>query len=182
MTITTKHTLTFLQILSWIIFVGVCIEAGSIVFKMIYTLFWQPAGPDFFWDKADLSPLYHYDRSHFIVETSYMVIVSCLKAIIFGLIIKVFYDKKISLANPFNRYVSRFIQSMAYLSFIVGVFSHCGVNYTEWLVSQGVKMPEMRHLRFDGADVWLFMGVSLLVVSQIFKRGIELQEENDLTI
>jgi len=177
MAITTRHLLTFLQVLSWVIFVGVCIEAGGILFNTIYTLSGHPAGADSFLDNADLSPLYHYDRSHFIVETSYMIIVSCLKATIFYQIIKVFYDKKISFSNPFNRYVSRFIQSMAYLTFIAGVFSHCGINYTEWLVSQGVKMPEMRHLHFEGADVWIFMGLSLLVINQLFKRGIGLQKK-----
>jgi hypothetical protein len=43
-------------------------------------------------------------------------------------------------------------------------------------------MPSIQNLKFDGADVWLFMGVTLLIVAKIFKRGIELQTENDLTV
>jgi hypothetical protein len=30
--------------------------------------------------------------------------------------------------------------------------------------------------------VWLFMSVTLFVIAQIFKRGIEIQTENELTV
>ena len=43
-------------------------------------------------------------------------------------------------------------------------------------------MPEVQYLRLGGADVWLFMGVILFVLAQMFKRGIEIQSENDLTV
>lgn len=41
-------------------------------------------------------------------------------------------------------------------------------------------MPDLHYLRLGGADVWLFMGITLLVIAQIFKKGIEIQ--NDLTV
>jgi hypothetical protein len=37
-------------------------------------------------------------------------------------------------------------------------------------------------LHLGGADVWLFMGVILYIIAQIFKRGIEIQAENELTV
>jgi hypothetical protein len=37
-------------------------------------------------------------------------------------------------------------------------------------------------LNLSGADVWLFMGVTLYVIAQIFKKGIELQTESELTV
>jgi hypothetical protein len=43
-------------------------------------------------------------------------------------------------------------------------------------------MPDIEHLRLGGADVWLFMGVTLFVIGHIFKRGIEIQSENELTV
>ncbi|RZL33826.1 MAG: DUF2975 domain-containing protein, partial [Pedobacter sp.] len=33
-----------------------------------------------------------------------------------------------------------------------------------------------------GADVWIFMAIVLLLINQILKRGVELQNENNLTI
>jgi hypothetical protein len=43
-------------------------------------------------------------------------------------------------------------------------------------------MPDTQFLRLGGADVWLFMAVVLFIIAQIFKRGIEIQSENELTI
>jgi hypothetical protein len=33
-----------------------------------------------------------------------------------------------------------------------------------------------------GSDVWIFMGITLLVIAHIFKKGIEIQEEHELTV
>jgi hypothetical protein len=43
-------------------------------------------------------------------------------------------------------------------------------------------MPIAEELRFDGDDEWFFMSMVLYVFSQIFKKGIELQSENELTV
>jgi len=86
------------------------------------------------------------------------------------------------MAQPFNAEMGRFILNISYVTLLIGLFSYWGVNYAEWLTKQGVKMPDVQSLRLGGADVWLFMSVTLFVIGQIFKRGIEIQTENDLTI
>jgi hypothetical protein len=50
------------------------------------------------------------------------------------------------------------------------------------LSKQKVDMPDPQSLQLGGADVWLFMAVILFLVTQLVKRGIEIQNENDLTI
>lgn len=86
------------------------------------------------------------------------------------------------MSRPFSKEVGSFIFKISYLALLIGLFSFWGVKYTEWLIKQGVKMPDTQHLRLSGADVWLFMSVSLFVIAQIFKRGIEIQSENELTV
>ena len=78
--------------------------------------------------------------------------------------------------------MGRFIFNVSYLALGLGIFAYSGVNYTKWLVTQKVEMPDIQNMGLGGADVWLFMGVTLYVLAQIFKRGIEIQEENDLTV
>ncbi len=78
--------------------------------------------------------------------------------------------------------MGRFIFNLSYLSLAAGLFSWWGVKYADWLITKGIAMPDMQTLRLAGADVWLFMGVVLFVIAQIFKRGIEIQTENELTI
>jgi hypothetical protein len=176
--ISTEQMLKILYVLSWIIFVGVCIEAGSVLFNAFYTLFINPVDAGYF----DLSDLYGYDAGHFFVEILFINITAIMRACIFYLIVKILHDKKLNMSQPFNKEVGGFIFKVSYLSLGIGLFSFWGVKYTGWLVTQGVKMPDVEVLRLGGADVWLFMGVTLLVIAQIFKRGIEIQSENDLTI
>jgi hypothetical protein len=180
--ISTTQMLKILYVLSWIIFIGVCIEAGGILFNAFFTLVLNPAGARNFWMEVDLSSLYEFDRGHFFAETMLISIPAVMKAVIFYLIVKILHDKKLNLSQPFNHEVRRFISNISYLSLGIGLCSYYGVNYTEWLVNKGVNMPDIQHLRLGGADVWLFMGVILLIIAQIFKRGIEIQEENELTV
>lgn len=180
--ITTSQTLKILYILAWIIFVGVCIEAGGVIFNTFFVMVINPAGAHKFWEGIDLSSLYNYDRGYFFVETLLMCIVGVLRAILFYLIVKILHDKKLNMSQPFSHEVRRFILTVAYLSLGIGLFSRMGVKYAEWFVKNGVKMPDTQYLRLGGADVWLFMAVTLFVVAQIFKRGIEIQTENELTV
>ncbi len=181
-TITTKQVLLVLYILSWIIFVGVCIEAGGFISNAIFTLFINPAGARHFWPGLDLSALYAYDHGYFFVITLIMSIVGVLRACLFYLIIKILHGKKLDMAQPFNKTLGRFLSTISWLSLIIGLQSWWGVRYTLWLVSLGIKMPDIQSLSLGGADVWMFMGVTLLVITQIFKRGIEIQKENELTV
>jgi hypothetical protein len=180
--ITTNQTLKVLYILAWIIFVGVCIEACGIIFNAFFVLVINPEAAHRFWEGIDLSGLYNYDPGYFLVETFLMSIVAIMRAIIFYLIVKILHDKKLNMSQPFNKEVRRFILIVAYLSLGIGLFSQMGIGYAQWFVKQGVKMPDTQYLRLGGADVWLFMGVTLFVIAQIFKRGIEIQTENELTV
>ena len=182
MTISTKQVLRILHILSWIIFIGVCIEAGGSIFSAFYTLVINPINARTFWEGNNLSALYAYDPGHFFAETLLISITAVLKACIFYLIIKILHDKKLNMSQPFSTEVRTFIIKVSGLAFGIGLFTAWGVKYTEWLVKQGVDMPDTQHLRLGGADVWFFMSITLFIVAQIFKRGIEIQSENELTV
>jgi hypothetical protein len=181
MKISTKQMLRILLVLSWIIFVGVCIEAGGFIVNAFFALV-NPIDVKYLWHEVDLSSLYHYDPGYFFAELLMMSIAAVLRAVLFYLIVKILHDKKLDMAQPFSQEVGRFILKISYVSFLIGLFSWWGVKYTEWLIKQGVKMPDIQYLRLGGADVWLFMGVTLFVIAQIFKRGIEIQTENELTV
>ena len=182
MEISSKQILKILYVLSWIIFIGLCVEAGGFIFNTLFVLTYNPIGVQNFWNGLDLSGLYQHDSGNFIVVTSLMIIVALLKAIMFYLIVKMLHDKKLNMLQPFNKDVGRFIFNISYLALGIGLFSNWGSNYSKWLIKQGVEMPSMESLHLDGADVWLFMAVILYVIAHIFKRGIEIQTENELTI
>lgn len=181
--ITTKHILLVLYILSWIIFVGVSIQAGGSIVAAVFAL----VKPEFvknlwLWSQVDLSALFAFDQTQFFVILVMMSIVSVLKAIMFYLIIKVLHDRKISIAQPFSNTLRSFILNLSFLSFLIGIFCAWAVSYADGIVKQGVEMPMIQYLHLEGADVWLFMSVILFAIAHIIKRGIEIQNENELTI
>ncbi len=179
--ITTAQMLKLLQIISWIIFVGLCVEAGGIMFSSIYTFVINPVNIKRLWIGADLSGLYNYDHGQFLVITLFMTIVAVLKAILFYLIIKLLLEKKLDMAQPFNLALRHFLLRAAYLALGIGLFSYWGNHYAQWLAQQNVAL-DPQALQLSETSVWLFMAVILFVVTQIVKRGIEIQQENDLTI
>ncbi len=182
MKISTQLILKIMQGITWLIFIGVCIEAGGSIFSAFYTLVINPINAKNFWVGNDLSGLYAYDRGHFLVETMLISITAVLKVCLFFLIIKILHNKKLSLSQPFNNEVRHFILNLSYTTFGIGLFTAWGVRYTSWLEKQGIQMPDTQNLRLGGADVWFFMSVTLFVIAQIFKRGIEIQSENELTV
>ena len=177
----TGTILKILYVLSWIIFIGVCIEAGSFIVNAIFALA-NPAVVTHLWQQVDLSDLFNYDHGYFFVVTLIMSIVAVMKAGLFYLIIKILHNKKVNMTHPFSKEVRRLIFLLSYIALVIGLFSGYGVKYIGWLIKQGVKMPDTHYLRLGGADVWLFMAVILFVIAQIFKRGIEIQSENELTV
>lgn len=179
--ISTRESLKILYVLSWIIFIGVCIEAGGFIVNAVFALA-NPSVVTRLWQKVDLSDLFKFDHGYFFVVALIMSIVAAMKAWLFFLIIRILHNKDLNIAQPFRKEVRRFIFYLSYIALVIGLFSGYGVKYIEWLGKQGVKLPDTQLLHLGGADVWLFMAVILFIIAQIFKRGIEIQTENELTV
>jgi hypothetical protein len=96
--------------------------------------------------------------------------------------VSVFHKKKFNLANPFNKTIKDYIFNFAFIALAIGLFSYTNKTFSYWLISEGVHMPALENLKLGGSDVWLFMGVTLLIFAKIFKKEIELQTENELTV
>jgi len=159
-----------------------CFEAGALMVNAVMTLTLDPTETKHLWMLIDFSDLYNYGSQHYVVIMSQIIIVAVLKALMFYLIVKILYEKKLDMAQPFNPALRRFILLVSYLALGIGFFSGWGAEYSKGLVQQGVAMPALDDMHLDGSDVWLFIWIILLIIAQIFKRGIEIQSENDLTI
>ncbi len=180
--ITSSEILKVLHVVSWIIFIGLCINAGGFLFNSLFALYYNPMAANNFWQGIDLSSLYNFDKGYFLVITFFMFIVGTLKAILFYLIVKLIHDKNLNLNQPFNNKMTQFIVSVAYLAIGISFFSKWGADNLKWLIEKGVQMPAIQDLNLGGADVWFFMGIIFWVLKQLFKRGETIQAENDLTI
>ncbi|SCY78856.1 DUF2975 domain-containing protein [Flavobacterium caeni] len=180
-TIESKHILLVLHIISWILFIGLCIEACGFLVGIVLT-FYIPLEATYMHHQVDLSGLYQFDRGYFYVQTGFISGVAIMRALLFYLIVRILYDRKVNLDQPFSPDMARFISKVGYLSLFIALFSGWGAQYSAGFAGLGVPMPDLELQRLGGSDVWAFMGVTLLVIAQLFKRGIEMQAENELTI
>ena len=180
--ISTERILQFLTILSWIIFIGLCIETCSYITSTLFSLFLEPSKAKLMWHPIDLSSLFAFDQGYYAVVSFFVILVGILKALLFYFIIRILQNKNFNMSQPFSDITRRFIFSIAYTTLAIGLSSSCGADYTEWFMGQGVKMPTLEQMSIGGSDVWLFMSVTLFVIAHIFKKGIEIQTENELTV
>lgn len=179
--ITTRQVLQLMLILSWILFIGLCIEAGLFITHAIMTLV-SPGTVQHLWQEADLSALFNTNQNHYFVVLTIQSIITVLEALLFYQVIRLLMRKDLRFAQPFNAPVRRCINVVTYISFLIALFSSGGARFVGWLRSSGISMPDTHDLKLGGGDVWLLMTVILFVIGQVFKRGIELQTENELTV
>ncbi len=180
----TNLAIKCLNILAWIIFIGLCVETGGLIINAIISICINPRASSRFWGNQNLYELYQFNQSHFVTIVILLIIVSMLKSIMFYVIVNLFHNKKLNLTNPFNEQMGKSLFSIGYLALGIGVFSWWGNNFSKWLrmVGQNVLTQTFENIKFEGADVWIFMAIILLIFGMIFKKGIELQSENDLTV
>lgn len=177
----TKTILSVLTVLAWIIFISMCIVAGSFIVNILFVMV-NPEGFKYVWKEADLTALLQYNRTFFFVQILTITVVILLKAVLFYIILKMLSLKSLSISKPFHSGVRGIIFSSSIICLLIGMFSAFGTQYAKWLSKKGVLMPTTEEMYLAGADVWLFMCVILYIIVQVIKRGIELQSENELTI
>ncbi len=176
---TTKLVLAILHVIAWIIFLGLCVKTGAILYSFFVSLAMSPEGAKNLYMELNLSSLYHFDRVYYIVLVSTIIVLSALKALLFYFVVKIFL--KINFVKPFSADVSRFIAMIGYLALGIGVLTEIANKNCDWLVKQGVTFPDLQSVLGGGGE-FLLLGAVIFMISQVFKRGIEIQTENELTV
>jgi Protein of unknown function (DUF2975) len=106
-----------------------------------------------------------------------VIAVSALKALIWYVVFKLL--SKLKLQTPFTMEVEKKLESIAYLLLAVWIVSSIFWQiYSHYLLeATGIQFPAN-----NSGDEYLFMAGIIYIISQVFKRGIEIQEENNLTV
>jgi hypothetical protein len=167
-----------LQIVAWIIFVGLCIEAGALLVNFIYSLF-KPEVVKNLYQKLDLSQIYNISIWVYFGVYSFILVVSLLKAYLFYVVIKLL--SRLDLSNPFSNFVSGHITKISYITLSVGLISYIARQVVQSLPHYGIDIAALDSFWTD-SKAYILMAAVLYVIASIFKRGVELQNENDLTV
>ncbi len=168
-----------LNIVSWILFLGLYIKACTLIFTLLLSLFINPIAAEVLYSGSDLSQLMAYDKWHFMSMVFLIIINWGLKAILFYWIVKIFMIAKVS--SPFTAEVKKLIASIGFVALSIGVVSILNTAYTQWLTHKGIVLTNLWEYTNGGAE-FLLTAAIVLAIAQVFKRGIEIESLNKLTI
>ena len=171
----TKQILSLMEVLSWIIFTGLCIKTGALLITSLISLFMNPEAAQNLYLGLDLSELYTSNIWYYINTLSFIIALSGLKTYLFYLVIKIFY--KINMKQPFSSLMISLIEKISHIALGIGIIAIVAENYSKWLIHRGMVVFE----NWEGQG-FLFLAGIIFIIGLVFKRGIEIQSENELTI
>jgi hypothetical protein len=178
MSISNNSVFKGLHIVAWIIFIGLCIEAGGLIINFIFSIY----NPDLvgnLYQKLDLREVYARSTWAYFCIFSLILTIAILKAHLFYVVIRLV--STIDLEKPFNKSVSKQISSISYYTFAVGIFCYLGRQSAHNLLHKGSEFNNVSHFWSD-YQAFILMAAVIYVIASIFKRGIEIQSDNELTI
>ena len=176
----TKNNFVFkaLHVIAWIIFVGLCIEAGALLVNFVFSLF-KPEFVQKLYQKLDLTAIYAVNQWVFFGIYSFILFIAILKAHLFYLVIMLV--SKLDLVKPFNTYVADQITKISYNIFSIGLISYIARQTAKSLPHYGFENDTLNQFWAD-SEAYILMAAVVYVIATIFSRGVEIQNENDLTV
>lgn len=171
--------LTVMKVISWVVFIGLCIQAGTLLVTFGISIWINADAAKNLYEGLDLSALYAYNFWYYVHAVSFLAFVAIMKAYLLYLVICIFSE--LNLVKPFSLEIHRLISKIAYLAVQVGILMVFANQYLKWLGKRDAEIPYLGDFLVNGVD-FLILGGVIYVISLVFERGIDLQSENDLTI
>ena len=175
---TTNTLLWIIDVISTLFFCAMCGLTGYLLILFFYHLVDSEGAKDWMIGK-DISQLFNLNNVHFGILFSLTLAISVMKALAFYFTIKIF--STLNLVKPFSPEIATLISRISYMILAVGILGILAFRYSEIVESKGMDLSELQSWWNDNY-AYLLMGSIIFVIAQIFKKGLEIQSENDLTI
>lgn len=167
-----------LHIVAWVIFVGLCIEAGGLIVNFFFNMY-KPEFVQNLYQKLDLTETYKDNRAAFFGIYSFILTISILKASLFYIVIRLMH--KMDLSKPFNTFIAGQISQISYYTLSIGLLSYIARQLTKNLAHHGFAAGDLNQFWAD-SQAFILMGAVIYIIATIFKKAAAIQAENDLTV
>lgn len=175
----TDRILSIMKFLFWLVFIGLCIKTGTIILSFIISLFSHSEAAGYLYLGLNLNELYQKHFVHYICLVLSIIMLSALKAYIAYLVTKIFI--KINFNAPFNNITANLLMRISHGALAAGIIALVAYGYNFWLIRSKASM--LNTIPFvEGSREFLFLAGIIFIIAQIFKKGVDLQSENELTI
>ena len=88
---------------------------------------------------------------------------------------------KLDLSKPFSSFVSRQISLISYYTLSIGVLSYIARQSAQNLMHRGYEINQLEQFWVD-SQAFVLMAAVIYIIAVIFKKGIDIQNETDLTV
>ncbi len=170
----TQTILVVMNVLAWLTFIGLMIEAcGILVAYGVGAA--KPSIASKMYKASDWNNLREFDFWYYTAIITLKAAILIIEAFTAYMVIKVLSTIKIT--NPFTMDVAKRLEGIAYMLILAWVAVLLYNGQVKWLSKQVAGLQE----QLLSADFIIFAGL-VYVISQIFKKGVEIQSENELTV
>ena len=169
----TEKLLRAMNIIAWIVFIGLLIKTGTIIVNYFISMNNEAAAENLF-GGINLSDYKNFSFVQYTFIVAYKISLFAIEAYIALLLTKLLSG--LNLKNPFNNTVQQLTQKISYCIFylwIIAIIHNAHVQY----LGKKHDFP----MDLFSSD-FIFLAGIIFIFAQIMKRGIEIQTENELTI
>lgn len=167
-----------LKIIGWIIFVGLSIEAGGVIVNFIFSIF-KPTVLHLLYQKLDINIIKQDNPLLFYLLYSFLIAVTVLKSLLFYNVILLL--RHLDLQKPFDPFISKQIMRLSYFTFSIGIISEIAHHLTSFALKYGNDVAYLSAYWAE-KNAFITMSAIIYIIAVVFKKGVELQNENDLTV
>jgi hypothetical protein len=170
---TTEKLLIIMRLLAWLAFIGLLIKAGAIIMSYGTSVKNPEAAKDLY-NGMDLSRYQTYSFTNYSIIVFYHILLNFMQAYIALFIAKLL--SSIHIEKPFTKIVLDLLKKISITIFGVWIIAMLHNLHVAILEKTAAISPEFIAVEF------IFLAGVVYVLAQLFKRGVELQAENDLTV
>jgi hypothetical protein len=170
----TEQVLKVMTILAWVAFVGFVIEAGAILVSYIVSCI-NPEAAKNLYKGLDLYNLSQFNFAYYTLSVCFLVALPIMKSLVSYQVIKTL--SQFNLKNPFTMEVAKRLEEISYTLFKTWLVVMLSNVYTGFLL----KITGTLNGSWLSGEFIAMVGL-VYVISQVFKRGVEIQSENELTV
>jgi uncharacterized membrane protein len=169
----TQTILNLFYVLAWVICIGLLIQSGALLTSYAVS-FYNPDAAKNLYMGLDLFTYKEYSVAHYSIIVILKAFLLCMQAYVAYLFAELVKD--FDLAKPFNDKIVQLMERICFAILFIWIMTLLHNAYFKALE----KLAELPANYIDGS--FLIWSAMVYVIAQVFKRGIELQSENEFTI
>ena len=172
----TEKILTVLRVLAWMGVIGYAVNLGSQVICVVVSFANPAASKQIPGVAHNLLNLQQYNFRFYALAMAFVIALSAMFVYLWYQVSTLL--SKLNIKSPFTIEVSKKLEKIAWWLFAIWVVAFIGESYADWLSK---NMGEQLNI-IKVENEFLFTAGIVYIISQIFRHGIEMQEENQQTV